>query len=162
MNHITNQRYICFSIHDEEYAVPLLSVREVIGVPEVTSIPFAPSYFIGLMNLRGQVISILDLRLKFGHKNPKGSETAVIICDFSGVSIGVVVDSVNSVIAPSATDLAEKPAMQNSKANDFVTGVYKKENRLVLLLDLGKSLSIEDQKTVSKVAGDQKVEQKSA
>ncbi len=152
MNSLSNQRYICFSIHDEEYAVPLLSVKEVIGVPDVTPIPFAPPHFIGLMNLRGQVISILDLRLKFGHKSTRASETAVIICDFGGISVGVVVDSVNSVITPSTEDLADRPAMQNTKANEFVLGVYKKDKRLVLLLDLAKSLSLEDQKTVARVA----------
>ena len=146
---LTENRYLCFSLADEEYAIPLLSVREVIAVPEITPVPYTPPHFLGIMNLRGQVISVMDLRHKFNIKSKNSSETAVIICQFEGFSIGVVVDSVNSVLTPSAENLSPKPEMQSQKATDYITGVYRKEKRLVLFLDIAKTLNVDDHKAIS-------------
>lgn len=142
---LDSERYIRFSLGEEEYAMPLLRVREVIAMPDITSIPQTPSYFLGIMNLRGQVITILDLRTKLGIKPANTSEVAVIICDLGSISIGVVVDSINSVLTPKAGELSERPTMQGGKAADYITGVYRKEAGLVLLLDISKLLSVEDQ-----------------
>ncbi|MBC7692182.1 MAG: purine-binding chemotaxis protein CheW [Methylotenera sp.] len=144
------ERYLSFCLGQEDYAIPLLAVREVIAVPDITPIPFTPPYFLGIMNLRGQVISVLDLRQKFNIKPQAGSETAVIICDLSPLSLGVVVDSINSVLAPNATDIAPKPEIQSSKSSDYITGVVKKDDRLILLLDIARCLSSEDQAALNK------------
>jgi purine-binding chemotaxis protein CheW len=88
----TGNRYLSFSLGTEEYAIPLLAVKEVIAMPEFTSVPYTPSHFLGIMNLRGQVISVMDLRKKLGIKPGSTAETAVIICDLSPLCIGVVVD----------------------------------------------------------------------
>jgi purine-binding chemotaxis protein CheW len=72
-----NSRYLSFNVGKEQYAIPLLTVREVIGMPEITPVPFTPNYFLGIMNLRGQIISVVDLRLKLGLGAGKNtSETA--------------------------------------------------------------------------------------
>lgn len=136
------ERYLSFSLGAEEYAMPLLKVREVIAVPEVTPIPQTPSYFLGIMNLRGQVISVMDLRTKLGIKASNGAETAVIICDLSPVSIGVVVDSVNAVLSPRSDEVSEKPDVQGSRTTEYITGVYRRGNGLVLFLDLAKMLDV--------------------
>ena len=94
----SGERYLCFSLGEETFAIPLLSVREVIAVPEITRVPQTPAHFMGIMNLRGQVISILDLRTKMGIKVQKTSETPVIICDLSPLCVGVVVDSIQAVL----------------------------------------------------------------
>src|SRR4051812_41249332 len=99
-------RFLSFSLGNEEYGVPLLAVKEVIAMPEITPIPYTPSYFLGIMNLRGQVISVMDLRQKLGVKPSQSSETAVIICDLNSLSIGVVVDSINSVLNPVEAELS--------------------------------------------------------
>jgi purine-binding chemotaxis protein CheW len=143
-------RFLCFSLCVEEYAVPLLSVREVIGVPDITPIPFTPSHFKGIMNLRGQVISVIDLRTKFNIKPTEKSETSVIICDIGESSLGVVVDSVNSVIHPEANEVSSRPNIESSKNTDFISGVYRRGENLVLLLDVNKALSVDDRNAISK------------
>jgi purine-binding chemotaxis protein CheW len=157
MNHSKNantnrERFLSFSLGCEEYAVPLLAVREVIALPEFTPVPYTPSYFLGIMNLRGQVISIMDLRQKLGIKPGADTETAVIICDLNGASIGVVVDSVNTVLNPDSADVSEKPEIQSNRPTDYITGVYRKDKKLILFLDLSRSLSLEDHAAVRKSA----------
>lgn len=139
-----NTRFICFSLGKEEFAIPLLSVREVLGVPEVTSIPQSPPHFLGVMNLRGQVVSVMDLRLKLNIKPSASDETAVIILDFESFSLGVVVDRVNSVQEVPPEQSMDKPVLENSKANDYVTRVFQKQDHLILILDIAKALSVED------------------
>jgi purine-binding chemotaxis protein CheW len=157
MNHSKNtnanrERFLSFSLGNEEYAVPLLAVREVIALPEFTPVPYTPTYFLGIMNLRGQVISIMDLRQKLGIKPGVNTETAVIICDLNGASIGVVVDSVNTVLNPDSADVSEKPEIQSNRPTDYITGVYRKDKKLILFLDLSRSLSLEDHAAVRKSA----------
>lgn len=144
MQNIEGTRFLCFSLGNEEYSIPLLSVREVIAVPETTKIPGTPTHFMGIMNLRGQVISVIDLRTKFGIKPKDGSENAVIICDLSPLCIGVVVDSINFVFSPTASEVSDKPDLSGSKNAEAITGVYRKENSLVLFLDIAKALNVED------------------
>lgn len=138
----TGDRFLSFCLGSEEYAIPLLSVREVIAVPEVTPVPFTASYYIGIMNLRGQVITIVDLRKKLGIKDHSSSETAVIICDLSPVCLGVVVDSISSVIAPNASEVSERPIIQSSQPTDYITHIYKKQDKLVMFLDIRKTLNV--------------------
>lgn len=147
-----NDRFLRFSLGEEEYAVPLLRVREVIAMPEVTPIPQTPSYFLGIMNLRGQVITILDLRTKLGIKPLNGPEVSVIICDLGSLCVGVVVDSINSVISPKKEEIAEKPDLRANKSVEYITGVYRKEKGLVLLLDVAKVLSFEDHQSIAGAA----------
>jgi purine-binding chemotaxis protein CheW len=151
-HHLDGNRYLSFSLGVEEYAIPLLAVREVIAMPEYTPVPYTQPYFLGIMNLRGQVISVMDLRGKLGIKPKADAETAVIICDLNGMAIGVVVDSVNSVLNPHPDEVSDKPEIQSNRPTDYITGVYRKENALVLFLDIAKSLSVEDHAAVKKGA----------
>lgn len=146
------QRYLSFSLGVEEYAIPLLKVREVIAMPEVTAIPQTPSYFLGIMNLRGQVISVLDLRTKLGIKPTTSSETAVVICDLGAICLGVVVDSVNAVLSPQIGEVSEKPDTQTSKNTGYITGVYRKGKSLVLFLDIAKTLDVNEMSLIKNSA----------
>jgi len=148
----TNERFLSFSLGTEEYAIPLLTVKEVIAMPEVTAIPYTPPYFLGIMNLRGQVISILDLRQKFNIKSNTTTETAVVICEFEPICMGVVVDSINSVITPLESEVSAKPDIQSSINTDYITQVYRKDKRLVLFLNIVKALSLEDQLAISRAS----------
>lgn len=143
-------RFISFTLGSEEFAIPLLFVKEVIAVPDVTPVPFTPPHFVGIMNLRGQVISVIDLRTKLGIKPGQGAETAVIICDLAPLCLGVVVDSIDSVIAPSESEVAGRPEIQSQKNAEYITGVYKKDKKLVLMLDIAKALSVEDLQIMKK------------
>jgi purine-binding chemotaxis protein CheW len=143
-------RYLAFSLGAEEYAIPLLKVREVIAVPEVMPTPYAPSHFLGIFNLRGQVISLVDLRLKLGIKPKEHSETTVIILDLGDSALALVVDSVNSVINPGAEDLSDPPSMESTKQVGFVTRVYRKEGQLILILDIEKTLNKDERNLITK------------
>lgn len=143
-------RYLCFSLGEEEFAIPLLQVKTVTGLPEITKVPNAPPYFMGIMNLRGQVISILDLRKKLAIKPNEKAETAVIIVEFSGHQIGLVVDAINSVLSPTTAELQPRPEMMGGKSSDYVTAVYVKDTRIVLILDVLRSLGAEDKSAIER------------
>ena len=102
-------RFLSFSLGAEEFAIPLLAVREVIAVPDLTPVPFTPAHVLGIMNLRGQVISVLDLRKKLEINPRENAEIAVIICDLGSLSLGILVDAVNSVLAPKEDEILPKP-----------------------------------------------------
>lgn len=137
-------RFIEFSLGREDYAIPLLMVREVISVPDTTPIPKSPTHFLGIMNLRGQVISVVDLRKKLKVEAKQDKEEAVIIVDIGGMNIGVVVDSINKVLAFSSEEVSEMPEVENQLNTQYIFGVYKKENSLTILLDIAKVLDLKD------------------
>lgn len=145
-------RYLCFCLGDEEFAIPLLQVKTVTGLPEVTKVPNSPPYFMGIMNLRGQIISVLDLRKKLGIKPNDKGETAVIIVEFSNHQIGLAVDAINSVLSLTQNELQSRPEMMAGKNSDFVTAVYAKDTRIVLILDVLRSLGAEDKSVVDRAS----------
>lgn len=139
------ERFIEFSLGEEDYAIPLLMVREVISIPETTPIPKAPKHFIGLMNLRGQVISIVDLRTKLTiTPNAEVVDSAVIIVDFNDVNIGIIVDSINKVLAFAPTEIQEMPEVSSQVKSAYILGVYKKQEGLTVLLDIAQCLDVKD------------------
>jgi purine-binding chemotaxis protein CheW len=128
-----------FNLGTERFAISLLSVREVLALPETTKVPFSPHYYIGIMNLRGKVLSVIDLRKRMNIVPlENNAETAVIIIDLGYTLLGVVVDSINRVLAVESEDLAPTPELE--RAADFVIGCFKSEKNLVLFLDLDKIL----------------------
>ena len=141
----TSDRFLTFSLGGEHFAMPLLQVQEVIALTEVTPVPQTPKYFLGIMNLRGQVITIMDLRTKLGIQPAKDQETVVIVCDLDPVCVGIVVDSVNSVFAVNQKQISTSPDFLGSKL-DSIIGVYRDEKSLILLLDIAKTLNQSDQK----------------
>lgn len=144
------QRFLCFGLAHEQFAVPLLSVKEVIAMPEITPVPNTPPYFQGIMNLRGQVISIIDLRTKFGFKGEKSAETCVIICDLAGLSLGVVVSGVHNVLAVETKDIGPRPDLNDGKTSEYVSGVVKKDKKLILLINIARALGVEDHKAIAR------------
>ena len=137
-------RFLCFSLGKEDFAIPLLTVREVIGLPEITPIPQMPAHFLGVVNLRGSVISIMDLRNKLGIKPTISKETSIIILDLGKLHLGVVVDCINSVLLIEKDKVSPKPHLENSKSSEAIMGVFQNKEHLVLLLDIAKALSVED------------------
>lgn len=144
------ERFLEFSLGQEEYAIPLLSVREVISLPETTPIPKAPPHFLGIMNLRGQVISVVDLRKKLNIK-PKEEdlEESVIIVDIEGMNLGIVVDSINTVLAISLADVSDVPEIESQVNAEYIEGVYRKENSLTVLLDVAKVFDLKEMEMIS-------------
>lgn len=142
-------RYLSFSLGNERFAIPLLSVKEVIAIPEVTPIPFTPAHFKGIMNLRGQVISIIDLRQKMNIKSQPTAESAVVICDLSPLCLGVIVDSVDSVLSLEENEIKPRPDIESKQNVDYIIGVVEREKRLVLLLEIARALSVDDMRSIA-------------
>jgi len=144
-------RYLSFSLGDEEYAVPLLKIKEVIAVPEITPVPFTPKHFLGIMNLRGQIISIMDLRTKFQMTTADlTEETAVIIVELDSLFLGMIVDSVDRVLNLTEADMSPPPEFFDKGKGATVTGVARKDEKLILLLDVSKTLDVDDLVAVKK------------
>ncbi|MFW7380203.1 MAG: chemotaxis protein CheW [Oligoflexus sp.] len=143
------QRFLAFALSHEEYAVPLLKVREVIALNEITKVPYTPAHFKGIMNLRGQVISVIDLRVKFNMASAEiGAETAIVILDLNPICLGVIVDSVDAVLAMSQDQISPSPNIESSINTEYIVGVARVEKKLVLILDIEKTLSVDDLKVI--------------
>lgn len=145
-------RYLQFDLGGESYALHLLKVKEVISIPETTKLPNGPAYFVGIMNLRGQIISVIDMRKKLKIEAKKNLQEAVIIVDFEDVSIGLIVDSINRVLAIEADKIAEVPEVDTHVNAAFIQGIYNHDNRLTLLIDIESVLDINHIKEMAKKA----------
>ncbi len=134
-----DHRYLCFNLGAEEFALPLLSIREVIAKGDITPLPQMPPYFLGIMNLRGEVISVIDLRLKLGLKPAQSQEASIIVIDYEGIRVGLLVDLIESVQSPPEEQLGPPPDLLPTNA-EVIMAVFRRENNLVLILDLKKVL----------------------
>lgn len=144
MTRAADERYLCFMLGQERFGIPLLQVKEVIGVPEFTRMPFAPGYFKGLLNLRGQVIATIDLRQKFQFQVKPMQENAVIVCEIDDVIMGALVDSVDFVFRAPENDVQTRIDVESNMKVDYVAGLYNHKSGLVMMLDLRRVLSIQD------------------
>ena len=129
------KRYLEFKLGEENYAIPLLEVRELISVPETTSVPFSPKYYVGIMNLRGHVISIIDLRTRLGVTPAESSEEAVIIVEFGELCLGVIVDNICKVLAVEEEGIQEIASVETKK-RDRLNKVYRHNDTLIQLVEL--------------------------
>lgn len=130
------RQFISFSVGDEEYGLELLRVKEVIRVREITWLPKAPSFVKGIINLRGDVIPIIDLRDKFGLEAKDATAmTRVIVTEVAGKLMGMVVDSASQVVRIPVDQIDPPPAVLGGFSEEFITGVGKIEDKLIILLN---------------------------
>ncbi len=144
--HLDLLQLVTFGLGDEEYAVDIQRVREINRLREITKIPNAPHYLDGVINLRGRVIPVINLRSNFGlpHQEDAG-KTRIMIMDLQGRTIGVIVDYVSEVLRISPDIVEPAPAMTSKDTgNDFIRGIAKMEDRLVILVDMDSILGIGD------------------
>lgn len=143
----------------EKFAIPLLSVREVIAVPQITTIPAVPAHFMGIMNLRGVIVSIVDLRLKLKSKrdDSKKPESAVVILEIgAGLNLGVLVDSVDDVLSFDGSQISPCPQLDSGIEAAFLLGVARLKEQMVLLLDLEKVFSPSERQSLAQAPSDGK------
>ncbi len=134
---------INFTVGGDEYAVEIQKVREVINFREITQLPKAPSFVKGIINLRGEVIPVMDLREKFGLSHEGYSPlTNVVIVEIGRKAVGVVVDNVRHVIRVAPSDLAPSPPFIGGLSGRYVNGVAKLGERLIVVLDMDKILTV--------------------
>jgi len=135
-------RYLTFSVGDESYGIEVRYVTEIVGIPKITEIPELPEYVKGIINLRGKIIPVMDVRLRF-KKEPKeyNDRTCVIVIDINDLSIGLIVDTVSEVITIPDQDIVDPPQMNKGFNNRYIKSIGKVGNDVKLLIDCEKLLT---------------------
>jgi len=148
-----NNRFLEFKLGEEHYAIELLMVREVITPPDMTPIPKAPPHVCGLMNLRGLVLTVVDLRKRLGITPSKeSSENAIIIFDLGDRLIGAWVDSICRVVNIEGDMIKPVPEAENASVTQYLTGILQFQSKLTLWLDINKLLAGTPQPATQKSA----------
>jgi purine-binding chemotaxis protein CheW len=139
------QQYLSFMLGGEMFAMNILSVREIIEYAGVTEVPMMPPCVRGVINLRGAVVPVLDLAVRFGRAPSQiGRRSCIVIVETEGIIIGVLVDAVNAVLDIDPADVEPPPSFGARLRNDFIAGVGKWNGRLVILLDMAAVLALEE------------------
>jgi purine-binding chemotaxis protein CheW len=139
-------KYLTFTLKDEDFGISILRVKEIIGMMGITPVPRVPEFVKGVINLRGKVIPVVDLRLKFGLPEAEYDErTCIIVVEVSadnGIThMGIIVDAVNDVANIKSEDVEEAPSFGVSLDTTFIQGLAKTEDGVKILLDIDKVLS---------------------
>ncbi len=148
-------KYLTFYLASEEYGVEILKVHEIIGMLPVTRVPRTPQFVRGVINLRGKVIPIIDLRERFGMSQDGAEETCIIVVQVRGIQLGVVVDKVSEVLNIADGDIEPTPSFGVDVNTEYLLGLAKSDGRVRLLLDIDRVLSASEADSVqSASAGD--------
>lgn len=151
-------KYLTFELKNEIYGLEILKVQEIIGMMNVTRVPKTPDFIRGVINLRGKVIPVIDLRLKFGMETKEDTDrTCIIVVQFKGaamaMTMGIIVDEVKEVVNIESDHIEETPEFGADTNTDFILGVGKIGQKVVMLLDMDKVLSLGEEALVEEAAG---------
>lgn len=139
-------KYLTFALDNEEYGIGVMKVKEIIGMMPVTPVPRTPEYVLGVINLRGKVFPVVDLRLRFGLESTESTDrTCVIVVEISGpsgpVMVGVVVDAVSDVLNIKEEDIQGELTFGANLDTEYIFGMAKMENGVKILIDIDKVLT---------------------
>lgn len=138
-------KVIVFEIGDEEYAIPVEQIGSIERVQAITRVPQTVNFVKGIINLRGVIIPVIDLRLRFGMvEKPYTDENRIIITHLDDIEVGLIVDVANDVIDLSEEMIESAPEVVETEHTEYISGIAKIEKRLLILLDVEKILSTED------------------
>ena len=156
-SHAGDGKYLTFTMADEDYGIGILKIKEIIGMMPITPIPQTPEFVKGVINLRGKVIPVMDLRLRFGLETKDYAErTCIIVVEIAGksgtVMIGIVVDSVSEVLNIKGEDIEDTPSFGTSLSTDYIYGMAKMEGGVKILLDIDRVLSSEEMALLAEAA----------
>jgi purine-binding chemotaxis protein CheW len=130
-----------FRVGRETYGVPITSLHEIVRVPEITAVPDAPEYMEGVINLRGKIVSVIDLRKRFGEKKATASKrNRILVVEHKGRLSGLIVDAASEVLKIPAADIEASPTALEEGGLNCVTGLGKYKGRLIVLLDTARLL----------------------
>ena len=150
---VTEGKFLTFALGTEEYGIEILKVREIIGLMDITTVPQTPDYMKGVINLRGKVIPVIDLRLKFSMlEDEHTQETCVIVVEVNNAQIGIIVDSVSEVLDIKSTEIEDAPSFGQGIDTDFIMGLGKTKEKIIILLDIEEVLSSEELEMVKQHA----------
>jgi purine-binding chemotaxis protein CheW len=149
-------KYLTFVIGKEEFGVAVLKVREIMGIQEITAVPQTPSYLKGVINLRGKVIPVIDLRLKFGLPTIDYTQrTCIIVVQVKNEStvlpMGIVVDEVSEVITLTPADIEDTPDFGSNISTNYILGMAKIKGKVKILLDINEVLSSHELRSLEAV-----------
>jgi purine-binding chemotaxis protein CheW len=150
---VAAHEFLAFTLGKEEYGIEILKVQELRGYESVTSIANSPEFIKGVVNLRGIIVPIIDMRIKFNLGTPTYDQfTVVIILNISGHTMGMVVDSVSDVITLAADQIKAPPELGTVFNTDYLIGLGTLDERMLILVDIDKLMSSDDMGLVSKIA----------
>jgi len=150
-------KYLTFTMNKEEYGISILKIKEIIGMMAITTVPQTPDFVKGVINLRGKVIPVVDLRLRFGMESMEYNErTCIIVVEITGqagtVMIGIVVDSVSEVLNIKGEEIEDTPTFGTKLNTEYILGMAKMEGGVKILLDIDQVLSAEEIAVLEKAA----------
>ena len=142
-------KYLTFQLANEEFGIRVLKVREIMGLQEITAVPQTPAHVKGVINLRGKVVPLIDLRLKFGLAAAEYTQrTCTIVAQLhseaGAVLMGVIVDGVSEVLNLAASEIEDTPDFGDEAAGQYLLGLAKVKGKVKILLDIDKVLSTQD------------------
>lgn len=151
-------KYLTFTLADEEYGIGILMIKEIIGMMPITTVPQTPEFIKGVINLRGRVIPVMDLRLRFGMEEADYSDrTCTIVVEMTGESgkiiMGIVVDSVSEVLNIKEEYIEPPPSFGARLDTDYILGMAKMEGGVKILLHIDRVLTREEASMLARVAG---------
>jgi len=136
---------VVFSLGREEFAVEVTQVREIMRMEEITRMPKSPNFVEGIINLRGQIIAVVELAKRLNLEiGEKSSDTRIIVVEAEDIKVGMIVDAVSEVLRVSADAVEPSPTLAIDVSATYLQGVVKQDNRLIILLDLTKVLSLQE------------------
>jgi purine-binding chemotaxis protein CheW len=149
-------KYLTFQLANEEFGIRVLKVREIMGLQEITAVPQTPGHVKGVINLRGKVVPVIDLRLKFGLAAAEYTQRTCIIVtqvtgESAGVLMGIIVDGVSEVLNLMASEIEDTPDFGEEVAGHYLLGMAKVKGKVKILLDIDKVLSTQDLHNLSRV-----------
>ena len=146
-------KFLTFILGNEVYGIEILKAREIIGLMDITTVPQTPEYMKGVINLRGKVIPVIDLRLKFGMPEEEHTqETCVIVVEVNNTSLGIIVDSVSEVSDINGREIEDAPSFGQGIDTSFIMALGKVKDKIIILLDIEAVLSSEELEMVGELA----------
>ena len=150
---------VTFRVGEEDFSISILKVQEIIRMCEITKVPRSPEFVEGVINLRGKVIPVIDLRKRFGlPEAERNNDTRTIVVDCDGKVVGLIVDSVTEVLRLSESTVEAAPDIVSGVDSDYVAGVGKLDDRLVILLDIDKVLNVNEHTLLNSMEAPQEAE----
>jgi len=147
----STEQYVTFLINNETYAIEVLRVKEIVGMTTITSVPNSEKYLKGVMNLRGIVVPVIDLRMKFNIPEKEyDAFTVILIIEMKDFLVGVIVDSVSDVITAPG-QLQEVPNFHVSIDREVIKGVFNKDSNLIIILNADIMLTVKDLEVLADV-----------
>lgn len=150
---IQDGKYLTFALADEEYGIDIQYVNEIIGLQKITEVPDMPGYVKGVINLRGKVIPVMNVRLRFGFPEIEHTDrTCIIVLNLNDVIVGLIVDTVSEVLDIAESQIDPPPAIIKGESSKYIKGMGKVEDNVIILLDVKNLLFNEEVEMLANIS----------